>query len=163
VQVALEGKVSETKNLLYVQPVVRHEALPTESITPAESEMRAVQKEAMLLAMAVDKAAAPEQASPLFDVFGLSAPKTEFVSPVQRAAEEAAKDRPQEHAKEKSSQADADRVHAAVPIKAVTEKHDIRVALTEVKAPRRAAPSFAAQLKRGSDMLRAAPPPSARH
>jgi hypothetical protein len=163
VQVALEGKVSETKNLLYVQPVVRHEALPTESITPVESEMRAVQKEAMLLAMAVDKAAAPEQASPLFDVFGLSAPKTEFVSPVQRAAEEAAKDRPQEHAKEKSSQADADRVHAAVPIKAVTEKHDIRVALTEVKAPRRAAPSFAAQLKRGNDMLRAAPSPSARH
>jgi hypothetical protein len=153
-QEALDGKVSETKNLLYVQAVVRHEPLPTDSITPVETEIRAVQKEAMLLGIAVDKASTPELASPLFDVFGLSAPKTEFVSPVQRASEEAAKD--------KTSQADTEKAHVAVsdkPVtdKPVTDKPTTRVALTEVKATRRAAPSFAAQLRRGNDMLRAAP------
>jgi large repetitive protein len=152
-QAAPDGKVSETKNLVYVQPVVRHEPLSTDSLTPVETEIHAVQKEAMLLGMAIDKAATPEQGSPLFDSFGLSAPKTEFVSPVQRAAEEHAKDK----STEKSSQADTERVHVAPSDKPAVEKHQSRVALAEVKAPRRAAPSFAAQLRRGSEMLRAAP------
>jgi hypothetical protein len=131
--------------------VVRHEPLPTESITPVEDVVRAVQKEAMLLGIAVDDAATPDKDSPLFDAFGLSAPKTAFVSPVQRAAEESAK--------ETSSKADTDAAHEVAAEKPAVDKHAVRVFVADVSKPagNRGAPSFAAQLKRGNEMLRAAP------
>jgi len=132
----VDGKVSEIVSRTYVEPVVR-----------------ASQQEAMLAGERIDHAASPEQASPLFDAFGLSAPKSEFVSPVQQAAQ-------------KTSQADVDRTTDAVAAKSPADagkagsEHPAPIAaepaVEKAALPRRGAESFTAQLRRGSETFRTA-------
>jgi hypothetical protein len=145
---ATDGSViTESKNLLYVQPVVRHEPLPTESLVYIEPVIVASQDEAALLRANLDQASAPEAGSPLFDAFGLSAPRTEFVSPVQRASQ--ANVQAETHTPVDTQIAVSDKAVAPAGPRPI-EDHQPQ------PAPRRGAPSFSSQLRRDSEVMRTA-------
>jgi VCBS repeat-containing protein len=139
-----DGRVFEIKNFVYVEPVIRGEPLPTESRVFLEPVIRASQKEAQLASMRIDEAATPEVGSPLFDAFGLSAPKTEFVSPMSRDGQ-----RPQADTEPPSSSRTSEK-----GIDNLHTESDGPSQSQQTSAAPRGAPSFSAQLRRSSTVVR---------
>ncbi len=120
----VDAQVTSWENLTYIEPVVRASQL--------DAEMRV---------LGIDMASAPESGSSLFDAFGLSAPRTEFVSPLQ-----------QEIASSAGEKSVADAKPEAATTQAPAPAEGVKPPAT---APRAAA-SFTSQLRRGSDALRTA-------
>jgi hypothetical protein len=127
---------------LYVQHAVRDEAFATDPSVFVEHAVHLSLGQSLQRAQAIDAASAPEAGSALFDAFGLSAPGTEFVSPV-REAERA------------SAQRDVD-TKSTAPAKPQGDAPTSGGKSSEGPQPmpqRVAATSFSSQLRRANPML----------
>ncbi|CAN5561547.1 hypothetical protein BH11PSE7_BH11PSE7_12710 [soil metagenome] len=85
VEHAVRGEPVVVDPSLFVQHAVRDEALAADPVIYVQHAVHLSLGESLQRANVIDAASAPEAGSALFDAFGLSAPGTEFVSPVREA------------------------------------------------------------------------------